>query len=78
MAIERIVDTSSHDDDAEEQRIEVSLRPQSFSEYVGQERLKRNLRLAIEAAKKRGEPLDYVLFYGPLIEIGRASCRERV
>ena len=65
MAIQRIVDTSSHDDDAEEQRIEVSLRPQSFSEYVGQERLKRNLRLAIEAAKKRSEPLDHVLLYGP-------------
>ena len=64
MAIQRIVDTSPHDD-AEEQRIEVSLRPQSFSEYVGQERLKRNLRLAIEAAKKRGEPLDHVLLYGP-------------
>ena len=65
MAIERIVDTSSHSDDTEEQRIEVSLRPQSFNEYVGQERLKRNLRLAIEAAKKRGEPLDHVLLYGP-------------
>lgn len=65
MAIERIVDTSSHDDDSEEQRIEVSLRPQSFAEYVGQERLKRNLRLAIDAAKKRGEPLDHVLLYGP-------------
>ena len=45
--------------------IEVSLRPQSFAEYVGQERLKRNLRLAIDAAKKRGEPLDHVLLYGP-------------
>ena len=65
MAIERIVDTSSHDGDSEEQRIEVSLRPQSFAEYVGQERLKRNLRLAIDAAKKRGEPLDHVLLYGP-------------
>ena len=65
MAIQRIVDTSPHDDDTEEQRIEVSLRPQSFSEYVGQERLKRNLRLAIEAAKKRSEPLDHVLLYGP-------------
>ena len=64
MAIERIVDTSSHDEDSEEQRIEVSLRPQSFAEYVGQERLKRNLRLAIDAAKKRGEPLDHVLLYG--------------
>ena len=52
MAIERIVDTSSHDDDSEEQRIEVSLRPQSFAEYVGQERLKRNLRLAIECSQK--------------------------
>ena len=61
MAIERIVDTSSHDDDAEEQRIEVSLRPQSFGEYIGQERLKKNLKLAIAAAKQRSEPLDHVL-----------------
>ena len=65
MAIERIVDTSSHDDDAEEQRIEVSLRPQSFGEYIGQERLKKNLKLAIAAAKQRSEPLDHVLLYGP-------------
>ena len=65
MAIERIIDTSSHDDDTEEQRIEVSLRPQRFSEYVGQERLKRNLKLSIDAAKKRGEPIDHVLLYGP-------------
>lgn len=64
MAIERIVDTSVHDVD-DEQTIEVTLRPQNFSEYVGQERLKRNLRLAIEAAKKRGEPLDHILLYGP-------------
>ena len=65
MAIERIVDTSAHDDDGVEQQIEVTLRPQTFDEYVGQERLKRNLRLAIEAAKKRGEPIDHVLLYGP-------------
>ena len=65
MAIERIVDTSSHDDDSEEQRIEVSLRPQNFKEYVGQERLKKNLKLSIDAAKKRGEPIDHVLLYGP-------------
>lgn len=65
MAIERIVDTSAHDDDGAEQQIEVTLRPQTFDEYVGQERLKRNLRLAIEAAKKRGEPIDHVLLYGP-------------
>lgn len=65
MAIERIVDTSAHDDDSEEQRIEVSLRPQSFAEYIGQERLKKNLKLSIDAAKKRGESIDHVLLYGP-------------
>ncbi len=65
MAIERIVDTSNHDEDTEEQIIEISLRPQSFAEYVGQERLKTNLKLAIDAAKKRGEPLDHILLYGP-------------
>ena len=51
MAIERIVDTSSHVDDIDEQRIEVSLRPQNFSEYIGQDRLKKNLQLAIKATK---------------------------
>lgn len=65
MAIERIVDTSVHDDDVDEQQIEVTLRPQSFSDYIGQERLKKNLKLAIDAAKKRGEPIDHVLLYGP-------------
>lgn len=65
MAIERIVDTSPHEDDNDEQIIEVTLRPQNFGEYIGQERLKKNLKLAIEAAKKRGEPIDHVLLYGP-------------
>lgn len=65
MAIERIVDTGIHDDDNDEQVIEVTLRPQTFDDYVGQERLKKNLRLAIEAAKKRDEPIDHVLLYGP-------------
>lgn len=65
MAVERIVDTSAHDEDADEQQIEVTLRPQRFAEYVGQERLKKNLKLAIDAAKKRGEPIDHVLLYGP-------------
>lgn len=64
MAVERIVDTSAHDT-TDEQQIEISLRPQVFSEYIGQERLKKNLALAIEAAKKRGEPIDHVLLYGP-------------
>lgn len=64
MAIERLVDTSSHED-SDEQVIEVTLRPRSFDEYVGQDRLKKNLRLAIDAAKKRSEPLDHILLYGP-------------
>lgn len=65
MTVQRIVDTSTHDEDAEEQRIEVTLRPQTFADYIGQERLKRNLKLAIDAAKKRSEPIDHVLLYGP-------------
>lgn len=65
MAIERIVDASLDDASSEEQIIEVTLRPQTFAEYVGQERLKINLQLAIDAAKKRGEPLDHILLYGP-------------
>lgn len=64
MSIERIVDTSVQDDPVELE-IEVSLRPKSFADYVGQERLKANLQLAITAAKKRGEPVDHVLLYGP-------------
>lgn len=65
MAVNRIVDTSAHEEDGDEQQIEVTLRPQSFSEYIGQERLKKNLKLAIDAAKKRNEPIDHVLLYGP-------------
>lgn len=64
MAIERIIDDSAKDDPAE-QEFEQTLRPKSFKEYVGQERLKKNLQLAIGAAKKRGEPIDHVLLYGP-------------
>ena len=63
MAIERIVDTKVDDDN--EEIIEVTLRPRSFSEYVGQDRMKKNLKLAIDAAKKREEPIDHVLLYGP-------------
>lgn len=65
MAVERIVDTSTHNEDTDEQQIEVTLRPQSFDDYIGQERLKKNLKLAIAAAKKRDEPIDHVLLYGP-------------
>ncbi len=65
MVIQRIVDTSTHNDDNDEQQIEQTLRPGRFSEYVGQEHLKKNLELAISAAKKRGEPVDHILLYGP-------------
>lgn len=65
MAIERIIDTSLHSDDPAEEVIEVTLRPTSFADYVGQEHLKKNLKLAINAAKKRSEPIDHVLLYGP-------------
>lgn len=64
MAVERIVNTVVPDE-GDEREIEITLRPQSFSEYVGQERLKKNLKLAIAAAKKRGEPIDHILLYGP-------------
>lgn len=67
MAIERLVEPTVAENDAEEERIEVGLRPVSFNEYVGQEHLKKNLKLAIEAVKKRndGATLDHVLLYGP-------------
>ncbi|OYX43910.1 Holliday junction branch migration DNA helicase RuvB [Candidatus Saccharibacteria bacterium 32-49-12] len=65
MAIERLVDTSADEDDTQEQLIEVTLRPKTFQEYVGQDRLKTNLKLAIDAAKKRNEVLDHILLYGP-------------
>jgi len=49
----------------EEQTAEASLRPDRLSEFVGQAGLKENLAIAIEAARKRGEPLDHILFFGP-------------
>lgn len=63
--IERIVQTTAPVDDIPEEEFEVRLRPHDFKNYIGQDRLKQNLRLAIAAAKKRGEPLDHVLLYGP-------------
>ena len=48
-----------------EAEAEFSLRPKTLSEYIGQDKVKENLRIYIEAAKKRGEALDHVLLYGP-------------
>lgn len=64
MAIDRITNTSIENDPIEEE-FEQTLRPRDFASYVGQERIKKNLKLAIGAAKKRGEPVDHVLLYGP-------------
>ena len=49
----------------EDSEVEVSLRPQSLLEYIGQDNVKENLAVYIEAAKRRGDPLDHVLLYGP-------------
>lgn len=65
MAIERIVNTTKDDADQVEEILENTLRPKDFANYIGQERLKKNLKLAIDAAKKRGEAVDHVLLYGP-------------
>lgn len=67
MAIERLVEPTIAENDREEEKIEVSLRPITFKEYIGQEHLKNNLKLAIDAVKKRsdGSTLDHVLLYGP-------------
>ncbi len=62
MSNRRIITTDAAEEDI---RIEGSLRPQSLAEYIGQEKAKSNLKVYIEAAKSRGEPLDHVLFYGP-------------
>ena len=48
-----------------ELRQETGLRPQKLDDYIGQQNAKDNLKIFIEAARLRGEPLDHVLFYGP-------------
>ncbi|MBR4172981.1 MAG: Holliday junction branch migration DNA helicase RuvB, partial [Clostridia bacterium] len=59
---ERIVTGDFLEEDAD---IEVGLRPRQLDEYVGQEKIKGNLSIFINAAKDRREPLDHVLLYGP-------------
>ena len=62
MEQERITKSGFLEEDAE---IEVSLRPKRLTDYIGQDSVRANLEIFIEAAKGRGEPLDHVLFYGP-------------
>src|SRR5512147_2400696 len=49
----------------EDTTLDTSLRPQHFADFIGQDKVKENLRIAIAAAKGRGESLDHVLLYGP-------------
>jgi len=51
--------------DSEEKKLDVTLRPTTWEEYVGQEKVKKNVKIIIEAAKKRNESPDHLLFYGP-------------
>ena len=62
MTDERVLSSGADSDDL---NLEATLRPRRIDEYIGQDRIKGNLRIAIEAARKRGEPLDHVLLYGP-------------
>src|SRR5580693_3482405 len=59
---ERIISGKAFDEDA---RVEASIRPKQLSDYIGQNRVKENLQIAVEAARTRGEALDHVLLYGP-------------
>ena len=60
--MDRMISTELMEEDI---AVEGSLRPQNLTEYIGQEKVKKNLRVFIEAAKMRGEALDHVLLYGP-------------
>ena len=59
---ERLVSGTAKEEDAS---LDASLRPRRLDEYVGQEKVKENLRIAMVAAQQRGDPLDHVLLYGP-------------
>ncbi|MBD5499725.1 MAG: Holliday junction branch migration DNA helicase RuvB [Lachnospiraceae bacterium] len=58
----RVIETNLIEEDV---KIEGSLRPQKLTDYIGQAKIKENLKIYIEAAKQRNDPLDHVLFYGP-------------
>ena len=58
----RIITTDVLEEDV---KIEGSLRPQHLDDYIGQEKVKQNLKIYLEAAKRRGEPMDHILLYGP-------------
>jgi Holliday junction DNA helicase RuvB len=57
----RLIDPEARPDD----RLDPTMRPHLLKELIGQDQVKENLRILIDAARQRGEPLDHVLFYGP-------------
>lgn len=59
----RMIETNITEEDI---KLEGSLRPQTLDDYIGQSKIKENLKVYITAAKQRGDALDHVLFYGPL------------
>src|SRR6184192_4730532 len=62
MTNDRVISAARVDEDAQ---YEAGLRPRLLDEYIGQERVRENLQVAIAAARQRGEPLDHVLLHGP-------------
>ena len=65
MESEKIISPELIDKDGQEERYENTLRPKTLEDYIGQDKVKENMKVYIEAAKKRKEPLDHCLFYGP-------------
>lgn len=63
MSDDRIISGAQHQGDDEQ--MDAKLRPESFGDFVGQDSIKENLSIFVEAAKKRGEALDHILFCGP-------------
>ena len=62
---------------SDESVVELSLRPQRLEEFIGQSKVKENLRLAIDAALARSEPLDHAIFYGPP-GLGKTTLAELI
>ncbi|MBU4455491.1 AAA family ATPase, partial [Patescibacteria group bacterium] len=59
---ERII--SAKENNLEDSGLDLTLRPKKLSDYVGQEKIKENLSISMQAAKKRGEPIEHILLYG--------------
>ncbi len=70
----RMIETNLIEEDV---KIEGSLRPQNLNDYIGQAKVKENLKIYIEAAKQRHDALDHVLFYGPP-GLGKTICRKGI